>query len=198
MSAGLDNITPEWSHTFEADEVADEAVCLSISPDEDVMPALCRRLGVGGFESLSADLTLARVQGNMTIHVKGHIRARVEQECVVSLDPVFTEIDETFEAWFADPDQAVTLVKAKRERLTKSGAGEVPLLEESDDPEAIIDGVIDLGDLVTQHLSLVIDPYPHGEGVEYEYGDDNPRKVPEGFKDNPFAALKNWKQKLED
>ena len=76
--------------------------------------------------------------------------------------------------------------------------GETPIINEQEDPEKIIGGKIDLGEVVTQHLSLAIDPYPHKEGVKYEYGDDEPEKVPEAFKNNPFAALKDWKSKLED
>ena len=198
MSEIAQDFTPEWSYLLEADTVADETLQLTITPDAEVLSALCQRLGVLSFEALSADLTLVRAQGNMTVHIKGRIKAALSQECVVSLEPVVAQIDEGFEAWFADPDQAVPLVKAKREKLAKSGAGEVPVLEESDDPEPITDGQIDLGELVVQHLSLMIDPYPHAQGVVYEYGDDEPRKVPEAFKNNPFEALKDWKGKVED
>ena len=134
----------------------------------------------------------------MVVHVNGRIRATVKQPCVVTLEPVESRIDETFEAWFSDPDQAIALSKAKHDKMAKSAGGEVPMLDEKDDPEPIIDGQIDLGELVTQHLALALDPYPHAEGVKYEYGDDEPEKVPEEFKNNPFAALKDWKDKLDD
>ena len=188
----------EWPYLIDADDVEGKPLRLSISPDEDQKAQLVNRLNILGIESLEADLSLKREQGNMVIHVEGHIKAQLKQSCVVTLEPLDTQVDETFEAWFADPDQAVTLAKAKHDRLTKTGGAEVPVLDERDDPEAIIDGQIDLGELVTQHLSLAINPYPHAEGVHYEYGDDEPKKVPEEFKNNPFAALKDWKSKLED
>ncbi len=192
-----ETLTPEWSHFIDADDVTGEKLRLSITPDKEARKNLVRRLGVLSFETLKADLILQREQGGMVVHVTGHVRATLKQSCVVTLDPVNAKVDEDFEAWFADPDQAIALAKVKHDQQIKAG-GETPILEEYEDPEPIIDGKIDLGELVTQHLSLAINPYPHAEGVRYEYGDDEPQKVPEAFKNNPFAALKDWKAKLED
>lgn len=187
----------EWSHYIDAEEVTAEKLRLSITPDKEARKNLVRRLGVLNFDTLKADLVLQREQGGMVIHVSGHITATLQQSCVVSLDPVETKVNENFEAWFADQDQAIALAKVKHDQQAKMN-GETPILEEQEDPEPIVDGKIDLGELVTQHLSLSINPYPHAEGVHYEYGDDEPQKVPEAFKNNPFAALKDWKAKLED
>jgi len=186
----------EWSHFIDADDVADTLVRMSITPDKDERKDLVRRLNILGIESLKADLELNREQGGMVVHIKGHILATLKQACVVSLDEIDTRVNETFEAWFADPAQAVALAKVKHDKQIKAN-GETPIIDEHEDPEAIIEGKIDLGELVTQHLSLAINPYPHKEGEVYEYGDDNPQKVPEAFKNNPFAALKDWKSKLE-
>ncbi len=187
----------EWSHFIDADEVSGETLRLSITPDNEARKNLVRRLGVESIDSLKADLQLKREQGGMVVYVAGHIHATITQACVVSLDPVESRVNENFEAWFADPDQAIQLSKVKHDKNIKVN-GETPILEESEDPEPIIEGQIDLGELVTQHLSLSLDAYPHAEGVEYEYGDDKPHKTPDAFKNNPFAALKDWKTKLED
>ena len=64
-------------------------------------------------------------------------------------------------------------------------------------PEAIIDGYIDAGELVTQYLSLALNPYPHAEGVKYELGDDNEEAIKPKL-DNPFAALKEWKNNKKE
>lgn len=188
----------EWSYILEADDVEAKPIKITISPDEQQKAQLVNRLNILAIDSLSADLELRREQGNMVVHISGHIKAALKQACVVTLEPVETYVDEAFEAWFADVDQAISLSKAKHDRMTKTGGAEVPILDEKDDPEPIIDGKIDLGELVTQHMSLAINPYPHAEGVHYEYGDDEPKKVPEEFKTNPFAALKDWKSKLDD
>jgi uncharacterized metal-binding protein YceD (DUF177 family) len=130
----------------------------------------------------------------MIVHIKGQIKAEIVQNCVVSLDPVLSTIEDDFEAWFADPQAAVSLTKARHDRESISGHSEVKMLDEKDDPEEIIDDKIDLGELVTQHLSLSVEPYPHAEGVDFE------NKATKDFDDNevnnPFAALKDWKSKL--
>jgi len=191
-----DNFTPEWSHPLDADEVSSGApLKVTISAGKEEQTRLTQRLGVLGVESLSADLKLDR-DNPLVVHVAGRIRAKIKQHCVVSLEPVDNDVDESFEAWFADPDAAVSLHKAKRDK--QASGREVPILEESEDPEPIVDGKIDLGELVVQHLSLSLPAYPHADGAHYEYGDDEPKKVPEEFKNNPFAALKDWKAKLED
>ena len=187
----------EWSHFIDADDVGPDKLRLSITPDKEARQNLVKRLGILGVDSIKADLELNREQGGMVVHVKGHILATLSQSCVVTLDPVKTKVNETFDAWYADPDQAIALAKVKHDKQVKAN-GETPIIDEQEDPEKIIGGKIDLGEVVTQHLSLAIDPYPHKEGVKYEYGDDEPEKVPEAFKNNPFAALKDWKSKLED
>ena len=187
----------EWSHFIDADDVGPDKLRLSITPDKEARQNLVKRLGILGVDSIKADLELNREQGGMVVHVKGHILATLSQSCVVTLDPVKTKVNETFDAWYADPDQAIALAKVKHDKQVKAN-GETPIINEQEDPEKIIGGKIDLGEVVTQHLSLAIDPYPHKEGVKYEYGDDEPEKVPEAFKNNPFAALKDWKSKLED
>lgn len=189
-----DYVAPEWSHTVNADEIEGAPVHVDISPDEEARSALLRRLDVNEIHGLKARLTLQR-QGQV-IHVAGKAEATVVQACAVSLDPVETKLEEEFEAWFADPEQAVSISKARRERDLKKGKTEVPILDESEDPEAIIDGQIDLGELVVQYLSLGINPFPHKEGVEYANPEVEEREASE-LRKNPFAALKDWKDKLK-
>lgn len=188
-------VDPEWSHAVDVETVGEQSLSIEITPDEAEIKALVQRLGVVSLEGIGAKLTLERQ--NLVIHVSGVVKARVTQNCVVTLDPVETVILEDFEAWFADPEQAASIAKARRERALKKGHTELPILEESEDPEPIIEGKIDLGELAVQYLSLAINPYPHAEGAEYEYQeDDRDEETPEVRK-NPFAALKEWKEKLK-
>ena len=72
---------------------------------------------------------------------------------------------------------------------------EVEILDEREDPEAVIYGRIDLGELVAQHISLAVPAYPQREGVEFEHGDEGielDKKSP--LRKNPFEALKDWKE----
>ena len=190
-----ETLSPEWSYLVEVDEIDSKPVEFKISPDDKEIQALLGRLGVKDLNDFTASFTLRR--NNMIIHVKGRLSAKVVQDCVVSMEPVETEIRDEFEAWFADPDQAVSIAKARREKQREKGHAELPMLEESEDPEPIMDGKIDLGELAVQYLSLSINPYPHAEGVEYEHGDDQKENDPSITRKNPFAALKDWKDQLK-
>jgi uncharacterized metal-binding protein YceD (DUF177 family) len=167
-----------------------------ISPTPEELKRLTKRMGVSELKNLEGDLVMSRDSGRNVIFVSGQVRALVTQACVVSGKPVKSEIADSFEAWFADPEQAVSFVKAKQERLVREGLGDLPFFDESEDPEPVVDGKIDAGELVAQYLSLAIDPYPHAEGEQFEQGDDKPKSKDEVY-ENPFAALKDWKTKQE-
>ncbi len=189
-----EHVPVEWSHLVNADHVDSKPMALEIAPDEDERRALAVRFAIDGLNSLSASGELS--QRNMAVHVRGRFKATITQSCVVTLDPIVTEIDEEFEGWFSDADQVASIAKARREKALKNGHGELPILEENEDPEPIIDGKIDVGELVSQHLSLAINPYPQSEGADYPHKDDGTVDEEADLRKNPFAALKDWKDKL--
>ena len=182
----------EWSYAFSAEEVDRKPVHVDIEAPESAFSALCSRLGIVSIESLKANLTLVRNDVNKVVNIHGRILADVHQKCVVTAEAVEEHVDDTFEAWFAEPNNAVSFTKAKRERTAKPANNEHPMLEEEEDPEEIIDGKIDLGELVIQYLSLSLNPYPKKEGAEYENKEASLDHDQDVYS-NPFAALKEWK-----
>ncbi len=125
---------------------------------------LAERLRIEAVVSLRAEVELRReLTGDIV--ARGKLPSDVVQACVVTLEPVPSRIGVEFEQRFSD----------------RSGAGEA---EDEDPVEAIVDGEIEIGDIVTQNLSLSLDPYPRAPGVEFEEFDDDP-DTPSG----PFAAL---------
>jgi len=144
---------------------------------------------------MKCEFLIQRNDGNMVVHISGTITGAVEQKCVVTLEPVHKEIHEEFEAWYADSSQAVSFARAKRDRLSPQDKEEQPILEEHEDPEPIIDGKIDIGEIATQYLSLALDPYPRSENAEFESKTKPLGEEPDDLYDNPFAALKNWREK---
>jgi uncharacterized metal-binding protein YceD (DUF177 family) len=101
----------------------------------------------------------------------------VGQTCVVTLEPLTSEVDEEIDAMFS-PD-APPVPEAT------SGDEDGPA---EDPPEPIVNGAIDLGTLATEFLMLGLDPYPRKEGVVFE-----PLIAPADPADHPFAALKALK-----
>lgn len=188
---------PEWSYPVEADKITADGKRIKIAASEPECAALTKRLGVLSLSGLRAEFVLARKSGSPIVHVKGRLEADVAQACVITTEPVADRITENFEAWFADPKQAVSFAKARHEKLAKTGQMDAPILDESEDPEPIVDGLIDLGELAVQFLSLSLEPYPHKPGAAYEGADEGHARPAGGgaLPDNPFAALKAWKAK---
>ncbi|MCK6418188.1 MAG: DUF177 domain-containing protein [Alphaproteobacteria bacterium] len=189
-------LDPEWSVPFDTERLGSEKkkIALEITPPE--AKKLAKRLGLLSLESLKAQVTIERTRGRV-FHVSGKLTAEVVQACVLTGEPIAATVKDNFEAWYADPAQAVSLSKARRERDIAKGNVEMPLLEEAEDPEPLVEGNIDLGEMVTQFLSLAIDPYPHAKGAKLlQSGKSKKAAADEDFA-NPFAGLKAWKAKMQ-
>ncbi|BAR62877.1 hypothetical protein NK6_9742 [Bradyrhizobium diazoefficiens] len=119
------------------------------------------------------------------VQVTGLVRARVGQTCVVSLDPIENEIEEEVDLTFAPEAEARRLSD-----LIEEGQDDEEPPEVIDPPEAIINGIIDLGRLATDALFLAIDPYPRKPGAVFEA-----EVVELDPADHPFAALKALQDK---
>lgn len=135
---------PEFSRPVRVDSLEPGTeIRREIEADESERAALAARLGLVRLEGLSAEVTLRRVPGGVLIGASGRLTADVVQSCVVTMVPVSGHVDEEFEEIFAPEGYA---------------AGED---EEDDDLPEIFDGhEIDIGEVVSQLLSLSLDPYP--------------------------------------
>src|SRR5439155_25496941 len=110
--------------------------------------------GVNGLTRLEATFDLTR-RGRSGLHVVGEISATVRQTCVVTLEPILTEVVEPVDLLFA-PARAQT-----------SPAAELPV-RAGYPPEPIVDGRLDLGTLATEFLILGIDPSPRKPGAVFD------------------------------
>jgi len=179
-----------WTHFWSVDALSNGRVVASITLPADMNQDMAKFLDLLSIQSLACKFEISRKGGQHIIHVAGTITASLEQTCVQSLEAVPTKIEETFDSYFADRDQAVPFSQAKKELFSKYGVDDMPILDEEEDPEAVIDGQIDLAALATQYLSLALDPYPRKEGLEVPYQEPEPEKSEDPT--NPFAALKDW------
>lgn len=141
--------------------------------------AMADLAGVRDIPSAQASFDVVPKSGGR-VQVSGHVRARVGQTCVVTLDPIESEIDEAVELIFAPEAE----VRRLADLIEEGQDGEEPP-EVADPPEAIVNGLIDLGRIATDALFLAIDPYPRKPGVKFEA--EVTTLDPE---DHPFAALK--------
>ena len=188
-------IEQEWSYFIEAEDIDAKGTKISIAASEEERRHLSSRLSLEKIDYLEADLTLARQSGSVAVHVQGSFRAKVTQICVVTLEPFDSDMEGEVEGWFADRESTVSFTEAKRERDVMKLQGEIEITDERDDPEPMIAGMIDVGELVVQHLSLALPAYPKKEGASHDLTDEDfavNDKSP--LRKNPFEALKDWKE----
>ncbi|HVY13395.1 MAG TPA: DUF177 domain-containing protein [Alphaproteobacteria bacterium] len=161
----------EFSRPFPVDKLRDKPAREKFEAHARECEALARRLNLLALKSLEADLTLTRVQS--MVEVSGSFAAHVVQNCVVTLEPFESNIAEHFLTFFA-PAAPVK-------------DGDMPL-EDEHAPEPIpANGEIDLGELVAQHLSLALDPYPRKPGAVFNAVEE------EDEKPSPFSVLADYR-----
>lgn len=165
--------TPEFSRVVRIDQIPAAGLKLNLEAGPDECAALARRFGLQAVESLSAHVVLKAVAGGAIIRLDGSLAAKVVQTCVVSLEPVPAEVAESFTMTYgaAEPEE-----------------DEVELsMDDEDPPDPIVDGTVDAGEAVAEHLALALDPFPRKPGISFEGGDPEPEETEK--RPNPFAVL---------
>ncbi len=158
----------EWTHPVVLANIPAGGQHLRLEAPEAALPAIAARLGLPAVAALSAELALTPERGGR-VAVRGSLRARVTQECVVTLAPLPAEVAEDF-AW----------------RLLPPGEEPSDGDDDPDDIPADESGVVDLGEELVQQLSLALDPYPRAPGADIP-----PEHA--GGAHGPFAALARLK-----
>lgn len=139
-----------------------------IEPTEAERAAIAKRLGIPAIKSLRGEFRLTPLRGGVEIRLK--IDAEAERICVASLEPMRETIREEIRMQF-DRNYA----EDESDDLADS-----ELLREPLDGDEL-----DLGELLVQHLSLSLDPYPRKEGAE-----GLADKFRDATSSSPFSALK--------
>jgi len=161
-----------WSAPVAMHEVPDTGRRFELVPDEKVRAALAESIGLRALPRLEASFDVSR-HGREGLHVVGRVSATVGQDCVVTLEPIDSEIDEVVDIVF-EPAPAA-------DAPHEDAGGRTVAADEA--PEPLVGGVVDLGVVATEFLTLGIDPYPRKAGAEFTApatGDDT---------SHPFAAL---------
>jgi len=187
----------EFPHPVQAAKIGHEPMTIGFKADEHQCALLARRYNILSVENVVGTASLHREADGMTIGVRGTFTADVTQACVTTLEPVPDHIEEDFEGWYLDESQASSFKRAQKRRIEKDeddifDEAEDHIADERDDPEPVVGGLVDVGELVAQYLSLALNPFPHSEKAlkEGPVGDEAELKKP-----NPFAILKDLKTK---
>ncbi|MBW7965977.1 DUF177 domain-containing protein [Bradyrhizobium sp. BR 10261] len=168
-----------WRSPVTVAQIPDTGLHRELEASAAERRAMAEVAGLRDVLSAHADFDVEPKSGGR-VQVTGRVRARIGQTCVVTLDPIESEIDEEVDLTFAPEAETRRL-----EDLIEEGRDDEGPPDVADPPEAIVNGIIDLGRIATDALFLAIDPYPRKPGAVFEAEVAAPD--PE---DHPFAALK--------
>ena len=186
MNENIEAQVPEFSHPVVVDTIPNKGLRIKLAPNSKELTLLMSRFDLLALDHVRAAVQVKPLAGGHKMRVIGSVQADVIQACIVNLSPVSSRIDEEFQVDFAPP----TYIEHDIELS----------LEDDDAYEPIEDGVLDIGEIVAQQLALAIDPYPRSEAADLETvredtkGKNGP-KFETNVKPNPFAVLKNLKEK---
>ena len=168
-----------WRSPVIVAQIPDTGLHRALEASAAERQAIADLAGLRDIISAHADFDVEPKSGGR-VQVTGRVRARIGQTCVVTLDPIESEIDEEVDLTFAPEAETRRL-----EDLIEQGQDDEEPPEVADPPEAIVNGIIDLGRIATDALFLAIDPYPRKPGAVFEA-----EIVAPDPQDHPFAALK--------
>lgn len=179
MTEGQAPVTPEFSRLYTPEDLEEGVSQYQLIANDTERAALATRFGLLELSYLSANVTLTKeLDPAQPIRMTARIRGNLVQECVVSLTPISSVIDEQFTCAFSS-----TVASQPNElEINIEPDGEDP-------PEPIIDGHFDAGELIAEHFGLHLDPFPRAEGAEFDPSTILLNEEEEA--DNPFSVLKN-------
>lgn len=165
-----------WHVPVAVEEVAESGQHFDLVAEAPVRAAVARVAGLRDLPRFEASFDVTR-RGAGGLHVVGSISATVGQNCVVTLEPLANDVQETVDLIF---EPAETPGELADDDGQESGQQHNVKL---DAPEPLIGGVIDLGALAMEFLILGLDPYPRKPGAVFQPPQDS--KPEQG----PFAAF---------
>ncbi|WP_065750596.1 YceD family protein [Bradyrhizobium paxllaeri] len=169
-----------WRVPVAVAQIPETGLHRDIEADQAIRNAMAEMGGLREVLSAQATFDVTPKSGGR-FHVAGHVRARIGQTCVVTLEEIENDIDEPIDLIFAPPEQIPQMAALVDE--AEESDEETP-----DPPEPIENGMIDLGRVATDALYLAVDPYPRKAGAVFE-----PMVEAADPEDHPFAALKALK-----
>jgi len=184
--------TPEFSRIVNTDEQVSKKEKIILEASAQERAALAKRFELVSIDSLTAELTIIAAS-NGEVTVRGPMHAQIVQSCVTTLEPVPEMVEDEVKVLFS-PHVSEEDMPSNPDDLEDLSEDELMAL--LDQPEPLVDGKIDVGEVVSQFLAVAMNPYPRKDGaelpeaalIEEEADEERP---------NPFAKLAGLKEQLE-
>ncbi|MGB0342133.1 MAG: YceD family protein [Parvibaculales bacterium] len=170
----LKNQQPLFSYIVLRDDVPPNGLDVNFEADATTCAALAQQFQLEALEAVSVQSHIVPFD-KAGLRATGRVCGRVQQICGVTLEPVWTQIEEDFTIEFQPADILAKFVIPDDD-------------VETDLPEALTDGQADIGDMAMQYLALAIPPWPRHADAEFDnFGDGDDDE--ENQTASPFAVL---------
>ena len=144
----------KFSKCLSVDKITEAVSSFNFSATDEDCNATAERLGILAVHKFEARLKVNKIPTLKAILVEGRIKAKIEQACILSNEGVVETVNDTFQSYFV----------ASKEDVERLEENDPAFLDEDID---VIDGDnIDVAELVTQYLSIFINPYPRKAGLD--------------------------------
>lgn len=178
-------IKTEFSRIIEVTKLGKQGRTFKLSSTAAENKALSERYLILQVSKLEADCKITPLK-KRRFQLAVTLKAVVTQECGVSLEPVDEKIAVSF-----------SIILDNRSQQIQKGDNEIEFDVEDEDIEYFNSDEIDAGEIIAQHLSLEINPYPRKVGAT---GEELGKRIMEEKeialnqeKKNPFAILQSLK-----
>jgi uncharacterized metal-binding protein YceD (DUF177 family) len=152
---------------------------LKLTANEKERLALAKAHDLVSVQSFTAELLIKKWRKD-GVKITGTVAAGITQNCVVTLEPLASRIENEIDAVFVQEG-------SKLARPPLSADGEIILdYDGADIPETFSGDAIDVGAVAEEFFGLAIDPYPRKPGAVLEAALE---QEPGVLKPSPFAKL---------
>ncbi|MBI3436427.1 MAG: DUF177 domain-containing protein [Proteobacteria bacterium] len=167
-----------WSFPVRIDEVPGTGRAIDLIADEAVRAATAQFAGLRAVDRFEAHFELEPDAAD-GLRVRGRVFASIGQTCVVTLEPIISEVLEDVDL------RCIRVLPAAvpGARLPDLDGG----LGAEEPPMALADGAVDLGAIATEFLLIGIEPYPRKPNAEFAF------RAPASAAEGPFAVLARLK-----
>lgn len=170
---------------------AEKTIEAAATPEERA--AIAADYDLAALDAFETTVVFHRGPGDLW-RMEGRLRARLAQTCVVTLTPVRAVLDEAFQR-----DYLPAAPAPHGATPDKTGAAEVDVGLDEDDPPEPLGEAVDIGAAALESLALALDPYPRAEGATFaSLSAAPPGETPLSDEDvKPFAGLAALKKSME-
>ena len=168
-----------FSYPIVVDDLPSTERKYHLNADKQELDYLKGVLQVEGVRSFGAEIMLKLYKKEHRLDVWGRVDAELELKSVISLENFYKTYSPEFKISF---DTKATLKEIK----------ELEIDFNEDEPDVVVNGQIDLGQIAIEQVALVMEDNPRKEGEVFvfksEFDDEDSEKL------NPFSVLKKLKK----